>query len=84
MKRYEPYFDYIPSEFWRMVLSIKYHKNWQLKSIALDEALALEVNSGTHVLALLELVAITLLDNFPIVIKKSLKVLEKLTSLADK
>lgn len=35
-KKYQQFFDYIRLDIWRMVLSIKYQKNWQLKSMALD------------------------------------------------
>ena len=35
-KKYEPFFDYIRLDIWRIVLSDKYQKNWRLKSMALD------------------------------------------------
>ena len=78
MKRYEVFFDYIAPDYWRIALSQKYQKNWKLKSMVLDEALSPDILSGTHVLALMELVAITLVDNHTINLKKSLKVLLKL------
>lgn len=53
LKRYENYFDYIGHDYWRIALSQKYQKNWKLKSIALDEALSLEVREGLHVVALM-------------------------------
>lgn len=35
-KKYEPFFEYIRLDFWRMILSEEYQKNWKLKSMALD------------------------------------------------
>jgi hypothetical protein len=84
LKRYEPFFDYIQQDIWRMVLSYKYEKYWRLRSTALDEVMRLEVTEGRHFIALMELVAITLCDKHTVNVKKSLHLLERLMGLPNK